>query len=68
MPFIATDPYFNTDTPSNQGIYFIGCCHDIFDTYTIPDGSVLIDPFRKYSSMLNTGIYIPVGIGQNLNS
>lgn len=63
VPFTGSDPYFDATIPTEKGVYFIGCCHDVFDKYTLPDGSILIDPFRKYSSMLNNGVYIPVGVG-----
>lgn len=63
IPFFSSDPYFTKDIPKEKGIYFIGCCHDIFNSYTLPEGSILIDPFRKYNSLLTTGVYIPVGIG-----
>jgi UDPglucose 6-dehydrogenase len=45
-----------------SGIYFIGCAHSTIQLIKIPDGSVVIDPHRKYSKIISNSKYIPVGI------
>lgn len=56
------------DTPglepvfSEPSIFFVSCAHDIFLQYKLPDGSVLIDPHRKYNQCIQYGVYIPIGV------
>ena len=55
----------NNTILQNTSIFFIGCCHDIFHKLSLPNESILIDPFRQYKHILSKGKYIPVG--QHIN-
>lgn len=56
-PLIAnTDPL-----PTTPHVFFISCAHTLFHTYSLPIGSVVIDPHRAYSSLSTD--YIPLGCG-----
>ena len=50
-----------SEMPKNPAIYFIGCNHKIFSTYTLPQGSILIDPHRAFKHINVEGAYIPIG-------
>lgn len=62
------DPYNhnNEEHLANSAIFFIACSHEIFNSLELPSGSTLIDPHRKYSTILKEGKYIPVGKDSNL--
>jgi UDPglucose 6-dehydrogenase len=61
--YSSFDPYTDSIPPptSQVAIYFIACNHSIFSTYSLGDGSILIDPHRSFNNILKLGTYIPVG-------
>ena len=70
---------FDTFDPLNQAgtvlpmsgpaLAFLGCAHRVWSQYKLPEGSILIDPFRSYGAMLSPGDrYIPVGIGPTMGA
>lgn len=63
IPFAIHDPlvYKDTQLPTEPGIYFIGCKHMVFNSYTLPDTSIVIDPHRTYEKIVKNGTYIPIG-------
>jgi len=65
IPYVFHDPLCEKQNPPNsQAIYFVSCAHDIFKSYKLPEGSILLDPHRKYSECLTKGTYIPIGIAK----
>ncbi len=64
IPFRFHDPLCspNEEKPDTKAIYFISCAHDIFSTYTLAEGSIVLDPHRKYSPCAEKGTYIPIGV------
>ena len=63
IPFTHHDPLVNKNSspPTECGIYFIGCKHSAFNEYSLPAGSIVIDPHRAFASIISSGTYIPVG-------
>lgn len=62
IPYSYHDPVGNSGTPTlEKAIYFVSCAHDIFLNYTLPEGSILLDPHRKYRKCIVNGTYIPIG-------
>lgn len=62
IPYRFYDPHTgNTDGPSEACIACITCAHNIFKSYRLATGSILIDPHRTYSACVETGVYIPLG-------
>ena len=44
---ISYDPFVDTKKPVfDEGVYFIGTQHEIFEQFEFPNGSIVIDPFR----------------------
>ena len=61
---IMYDPYVDTSKPIfEQGVYFIGTQHEIFERFNFPKGSIIIDPFRIINKDLN-GVKV-IRIGDN---
>ena len=44
-----------------QGVYFIGTRHEIFERFNFPKGSIIIDPFRMINKDLNDVKVIRIG-------
>jgi UDPglucose 6-dehydrogenase len=63
LPFVVHDPLIpQTDPlPSTPALFFFGCAHSAFLQYTLPAGSIVLDPHRLYSECLSAGTYIPIG-------
>lgn len=62
IPFQFHDPYAGLNSlPNESSISCITCAHDVFLSYQLPTGTILIDPHRKYSNCVETGTYIPLG-------
>jgi UDPglucose 6-dehydrogenase len=61
--FVSYDPITdkNVDVFLSKAVYIITCAHDSFMDITFPDGSVVIDPHRKFHSCKGQFKYIPVG-------
>lgn len=57
------DPFTedNKNLLKEKSIYLVSCNHDYFMTLQLPEGSILIDPHRKYEKCIEIGVYIPVG-------
>jgi UDPglucose 6-dehydrogenase len=61
---IMYDPYVDSSKPIfEQGVYFIGTQHEIFERFNFPKGSIIIDPFRIINKDLN-GVKV-IRIGDN---
>jgi UDPglucose 6-dehydrogenase len=62
IPFSYFDPYSRPSLAltTDKSIFLVSCAHDSFMDLRLPEGSILIDPHRKYSSCVTSG-YIPVG-------
>ena len=61
---IVYDPYVDTDKPKfEKGVYFIGTQHEIFEKFTFPKNSIVIDPFRMINKNLD-GVKV-IRIGDN---
>ena len=61
---IMYDPYVDLNEPVfEQGVYFIGTKHEIFERFNFPKGSIIIDPFRIINKDLN-GVRV-IRIGDN---
>lgn len=61
---IMYDPYVDSSKPIfEQGVYFIGTQHEIFERFNFPMGSIIIDPFRIINKDLN-GVKV-IRIGDN---
>jgi UDPglucose 6-dehydrogenase len=62
------DPHIhkNTDYKLTDKIYFIGCKHDIFTTYSFTLGSYVIDVNRYITTDQGTTNIIHVGVGNKL--
>jgi UDPglucose 6-dehydrogenase len=60
---IIHDPLMagTSSLPTTPHVFFVSCAHDVFHSYTLPVGSVLIDPHRSYSRLCPD--YIPLGCG-----
>lgn len=66
IPFAFHDPHIeNTLISEEPSIFCVTCSHDKFLTYTLPHGSILIDPHRRYKSCIVNGVYIPLGMNSN---
>jgi UDPglucose 6-dehydrogenase len=67
IPFEIHDPIYskNVELPTKSGIYFVGCKHSIFNSYSLPKDSILIDPHRSFSHIIPYGKYIPIGKNTN---
>jgi UDPglucose 6-dehydrogenase len=63
IPFSYFDPYSRPSVTltTDKSIFLASCAHDSFMDLRLPEGSILIDPHRKYSSCITSGVYIPVG-------
>ena len=63
IPYTFHDPFCNPaeERPSVAAIYFVSCAHDVFTSYQLPEGSILLDPHRKYRTCIVKGTYIPIG-------
>lgn len=63
VPFVFYDPYSekNETYIKEKSIYFVSCAHDIFASMQLPEGSILIDPHRKYGNCIVSGRYKPIG-------
>ena len=62
------DPHIDmNEYKLEKKIYFIGCSHNIFKTYTFPNESIVIDPHRYLTTNISNIIYIPIGVGEKLN-
>lgn len=62
IPFEFHDPYTTpTQLPTTPCIVCVTCDHSVFESYRVPDGSIVIDPHRKHSGMVGVGTYIPLG-------
>ena len=61
--FVSYDPITDktADVFSSKAVYIITCAHDSFIDTTFPDGSVVIDPHRKFHSCKGQFKYVPVG-------
>lgn len=58
------DPYVDDVEPNfEEGVYFIGTQHEIFERFNFPKGSTVIDPFRIINKNLE-GIKV-IRIGDN---
>ena len=65
IPFTFHDPLCSPEPmPQQVAVYFVSCAHDVFKNYVFPEGSVLLDPHRKYSACLPNGTYIPIGVSK----
>ena len=59
---IMYDPYVDSSKPIfEQGVYFIGTQHEIFERFNFPKGSIIIDPFRIINKDLNDVKVIRIG-------
>lgn len=59
---IMYDPYVDSSKPIfEQGVYFIGTQHEIFERFNFPKGSIIIDPFRIINKDLNEVKVIRIG-------
>ena len=59
---IKYDPYVDQNKPVfEQGVYFIGTKHVIFEKFKFPKGSVIIDPFRMINQELEQVKVIRIG-------
>ena len=59
---IKYDPYVDQNKPVfEQGVYFIGTKHEIFENFKFPHGSVVIDPFRMINQELEQVKVIRIG-------
>ena len=59
---IMYDPYVDTTKPVfEQGVYFIGTQHEIFERFNFPKGSIILDPFRIINKDLNDVKVIRIG-------
>ena len=59
---IKFDPYVDQNKPVfEQGLYFIGTKHEIFEKFKFPKGSVVIDPFRMINQDLEHVKVIRIG-------
>ncbi len=59
---IKYDPYVDQNKPVfEQGVYFIGTKHEIFEKFKFPKGSVIIDPFRMINQELEQVKVIRIG-------
>jgi UDPglucose 6-dehydrogenase len=66
IPFTFHDPHIEkTDILEQPSIFCVTCSHDKFLSYKLPDGSILIDPHRKYSNCISNGMYIPLGVNNS---
>lgn len=62
VQFDSWDPVSNKDSRElKPAVYFIGCAHACISDILIPEGSIVIDPHRKYSKCANKSKYISVG-------
>ena len=61
--FVSYDPITDktADVFSSKAVYIITCAHDSFMDTIFPDGSVVIDPHRKFHSCKGQFKYVPVG-------
>ena len=61
---ITYDPYVDVKEPVfEEGVYFIGTQHEIFERFNFPKGSIIIDPFRMINKNLD-GVKV-IRIGDN---
>ena len=61
---IVYDPYVDTVKPKfEKGVYFIGTQHEIFEKFTFPKNSIVIDPFRMINKN-SDGVKV-IRIGDN---
>ena len=59
---IMYDPYVDTNQPVfEQGVYFIGTKHEIFERFKFPKKSIIIDPFRMINKDLDDVKVIRIG-------
>jgi len=59
---IMYDPYVDSSKPIfEQGVYFIGTQHEIFERFNFPKSSIIIDPFRIINKDLNDVKVIRIG-------
>lgn len=65
IPFVFHDPLceINEQYEKVPSIFFVSCAHDIFSEYVLPQGSVLLDPHRKYRNCIQDGKYVAIGVG-----
>jgi UDPglucose 6-dehydrogenase len=70
IPNVFHDPVKDTSSPRpiTSSIYFVSCKHDIFLTYSLPEGSILIDPHRVYERINPNGTYLPIGRCEIINA
>ena len=62
--FTTYDPISKNTTEvfSKPSVYIITCAHDVFTNLTFPEGSVVIDPHRRFTPLnKNETTYIPIG-------
>ena len=64
IPYIFHDPHSATnELPTEPHVFFVSCAHDKFTSYRLPANSVLIDPHRKFGSVLQMNSkYVPIGM------
>ncbi len=59
---VKFDPYVDKEEPKfEQGVYFIGTKHEIFEKFEFPKGSIVIDPFRMINQDLEQIKVIRIG-------
>ncbi len=59
---IMYDPYVDSSKPVfEEGVYFIGTKHEIFERFKFPKGSIIIDPFRMINKDLDDVKVIRIG-------
>jgi len=56
------DPYVDVNEPKfEEGVYFIGTKHEIFEKFKFPKNSIVIDPFRMINKNLDGVKVIRIG-------
>ncbi len=64
LQFDSWDPVSDGGEASlKPAVYFIGCAHTCIKDIKVPEGSVVIDPHRRYAMVAENSKYIPVGHG-----
>ncbi len=59
---IMYDPFVDSAKPIfEEGVYFIGTQHEVFERFNFPKGSIIIDPFRMINKNLNDVKVIRIG-------
>lgn len=63
-PVVAKNPEYGAswhgEMPNYPAIYFISTAHDCWHGITVPRGSVVLDPHRKFAAMAPDA-YVPIG-------